>query len=91
VRHGIAKNAGAGVIVIRAVRVDGQLEISVSDNRPGILEGGILGSKGIGLDNTRKRLRQLYGNRAVLVLRPRGRRGGAVAMISIPFRMDESP
>lgn len=88
VRHGIAKNAGAGAIAIHAVRVDEQLQISVSDNGPGIPAIGITGSKGIGLANTRKRLSQLYGDRAVLVLRPRGGRGGAVAMISIPFRLD---
>ena len=89
VRHGIAKNAGAGLIAIRAVRADEQLQISVSDNGPGIPAGGIVESKGIGLANTRKRLNQLYGDRAALVLRPR-EGGGTVATISIPFRMGES-
>jgi two-component system LytT family sensor kinase len=89
VRHGIAKNAGAGLIAIRAVRTDEQLQISVSDNGPGMPAGGIGESKGIGLANTRKRLNQLYGDRAELVLRPR-EGGGTVATISIPFRMGES-
>jgi len=89
VRHGIAKSAGAGLIAIRAVRHDGQLQISVSDNGPGMPAGGIAGSMGIGLANTRKRLNQLYGDRAALVLRPR-ENGGTVATISIPFRMGES-
>jgi two-component system LytT family sensor kinase len=89
VRHGIAKNAGAGLIVIRAVRADEQLQISVSDNGPGMRAGGIAGSTGIGLANTRNRLNQLYGEHAALVMRPR-EGGGTVAMISIPFRLGES-
>jgi two-component system, LytTR family, sensor kinase len=89
VRHGIAKNAGAGLIGIRAVRSGEQLQISVSDNGPGMPAGGVDGSKGIGLANTRKRLNQLYGNRADLGLSPR-EGGGTVATISIPFRVSES-
>ncbi len=89
VRHGIAKNAGAGLIVICAERAGEQLQISVSDNGPGLPAGGIATSKGIGLTNTRKRLNQLYGDRASLKLRPR-EGGGAVATISIPFRMGEA-
>jgi two-component system LytT family sensor kinase len=93
VRHGIAKNAGSGVFAIRAVRAGEQLQISVSDNGPGVpaagIAGVIAGSRGIGLANTRKRLNQLYGDRAALVLRPR-EGGGTVATISIPFRMGES-
>jgi two-component system LytT family sensor kinase len=89
VRHGIAKNSGAGLIAIRAVRADGELQISVSDNGPGMPAGGINGSKGIGLANTRKRLNQLYGEGAALELRAR-EGGGTVAMITIPFRVGES-
>ncbi len=87
VRHGIAKNAGAGVIAIRAVQADDQLQLSVSDNGPGIPAGGI--AEGIGLANTRKRLHQLYCDRATLELRAR-EGGGTVATISIPFRTGES-
>ena len=89
VRHGIAKNAGAGLIAIRAVRAEEQLQISVSDNGPGMPAGGIAGSKGIGLANIRKRLNQLYGERGALELGPR-EGGGTVATISIPFRVGES-
>jgi two-component system, LytTR family, sensor kinase len=87
VRHGIAKNASAGLIAIRAVRVDRQLQLSVSDNGPGIPACGI--AEGIGLANTRKRLHQLYGDQAALDLKSRDG-GGAVATISIPFRVGES-
>jgi len=89
VRHGIAKRAGSGLIAIRAVRAGEQLQISVSDNGPGVPAGGIPGSKGIGLVNTSKRLNQLYGDQAALALRPR-EGGGTVAMISIPFQTGES-
>ena len=70
VRHGIAKNPGAGLIAIRAMRADEQLQISVTDNGPGMPAGEIAGGKGIGLANTRKRLNQLYGDQAALVLSP---------------------
>lgn len=83
VRHGIAKNSGSGLISIRAVQTDGQLKISVSDNGPGIPAGALV--EGIGLANTRKRLHQLYGDRATLELQPRDG-GGTVATIAIPFR-----
>jgi signal transduction histidine kinase len=89
IRHGIAKNAGAGLIAIRAIRSDEQLQISVSDNGPGIRDVEIARGKGIGLTNIRKRLNQLYGDRATLVLSAR-EGGGAVATISMPFLMGES-
>jgi signal transduction histidine kinase len=84
VRHGIAKNSGAGLIGVRALRADEQLQISVSDNGPGIPASGI--AEGIGLTNTRRRLKQLYGDGAALELRSR-EGGGTVATISIPFRI----
>lgn len=89
VRHGIARNAGPGLITIHATREDAQLRIAVSDDGPGLPASGIAGSKGIGLANTRKRLNQLYGDRAALGLKSR-EGGGTVATISIPFRQGES-
>ena len=44
------------------------------------------GHKGIGLSNTRARLRQLYGEQASLTIAP-GERGGAAVSILIPFHI----
>jgi two-component system, LytTR family, sensor kinase len=86
VRHGIAPRATAGRIEVRAVRRNGKVELSVRDNGRGL--SGVNGSgTGIGIANTRARLEKLYGaeSRFDLADAPGG---GAVATLSIPFRVD---
>ena len=46
--------------------------------------------QGIGLANTRARLRQLYGDAASLTLE-NGANGGAVATLTLPYRADPDP
>ena len=85
--HGIARKAGPGKVEITAERVDGMLLLTVSDDGPG-LDGGDAQSvrEGVGLSNTRRRLRELYGDRQELrVESTPGVRGLRVA-VSIPFR-----
>ena len=74
VEHGIARAAGAGRIVVAAGRDGDALRITVTDDGPGPAGGGAALREGIGLSNTRERLRQLYGPAAGLTLRglPRG-------------------
>ncbi|HEX8246736.1 MAG TPA: histidine kinase [Pyrinomonadaceae bacterium] len=85
IRHGIASRPGAGKIDISAERLDGMLELRVSDG------GGIANSEtgdlpeGIGLSNTRARLRQLYGKRQALILH-NSASGGLEVVLQIPFR-----
>ncbi|HVN09003.1 MAG TPA: histidine kinase [Patescibacteria group bacterium] len=90
IRHGLAKHEAAGRIAIRAARANGRVELTVSDDGPGF--GALLPAElpGIGLSNTRARLRQLYGDAAELTLR-NGEHGGAVVTISLPYRELESP
>ncbi len=88
VRHGVGKSATAGFIRIRASRVNGQLEITVMDNGPGMPTPGGTAHKGIGLANTRARLHQLYGDRASLRIAP-GEHGGTVVPMSIPFHHEQ--
>jgi two-component system, LytTR family, sensor kinase len=90
VRHGIGKSAAAGRIEIRAARVDGALEVRVVDDGPGLGGAPAAGGegRGIGLANTRARLAQLYGAAAGLSL-TNGDHGGAVATMTVPYRVAE--
>jgi len=63
--HGIAKRAAHGLLRIEAQRRDGMVRLMVADNGPG--SGGHASSgTGIGLKNSRARLRRLYGELAAL-------------------------
>jgi two-component system, LytTR family, sensor kinase len=84
--HGVSRVSGEGVVVIAAGIEEGDLLVSISDNGPGVTSFEPDGrSGGLGLQNTRARLDQMYGDRAELSLRARPD-GGAVAEIRIPFR-----
>jgi two-component system LytT family sensor kinase len=74
IEHGIARASRGGRIVVAAARAGGRLRITVSDDGPGPPAGAAALREGIGLSNTRERLRQLYGPSAALRLRgsPRG-------------------
>ena len=84
VRHGIAKRSDASLVRVRARRDGDTLELSVADDGPGI-DPGAGDLKGHGVDNTRERLRALYGNRASLTIE-RGAAGGTVATLRVPYR-----
>ena len=65
VRHGIAPRAAAGTVEVGAERRDGRLHLTVRDDGVGLPEGRRV-RDGVGLANTRARLRQLYGARQSL-------------------------
>jgi two-component system, LytTR family, sensor kinase len=80
IRHGIARSAGAGVVNVRAFRSGGGVRIEMFNS-------GTLATShesGIGLANTRERLRQLYGDKQRFELR--GENGGVLASVSMPLR-----
>ncbi len=84
VNHGIARRPGPGRIAVTARRENGRLEIEVNDDGAGLPEGWDLDrDAGIGLRNTRDRLRHLYGADARLLVRRRGDGGVSVA-VSVP-------
>jgi len=90
VRHGIGRRSAAGLIEISAARVDQSLRIQVRDDGPGLPpepQEKIGEARGIGLANTRERLRQLYGDAASLTL-DNDPRGGAVATLVLPYRVE---
>ena len=83
IRHGIARRSDAGRIAIAARRDGDVLEVTVKDDGPGI-KVGAGDVDGHGLDNTRERLRTLYGEGAKLeVFSAMG--GGTIARLRIPF------
>jgi two-component system LytT family sensor kinase len=85
-RHGIAADEHAGHIAIEARAEDSRLRLSVRDDGPGLPPGWTLdGSSGVGLENTRARLRHLHGSGARLDLR-NDPDGGVIAEIVLPLR-----
>jgi two-component system, LytTR family, sensor kinase len=80
-RHGLALMQTAGRVAVRAVRVDGDLVLTVRDNGRG---PGKEVRDGVGLANTRARLVQLYGARQRLALTA-AEGGGALVEVRLPY------
>lgn len=84
VRHGLEPLPGGGSVEVVARREGDTLLIEVRDDGVGLGEGGPK-REGLGLGNTRARLRELHGEHASLELRAGGERGSAV-LLKLPFR-----
>jgi two-component system, LytTR family, sensor kinase len=80
VRHGIAPHAAGGEITITSTQANGSLCLFVRDTGPGFISAARPG--GVGLANTRGRLRQLYGSAARLDLK---NDHGTIVSIELPF------
>jgi two-component system LytT family sensor kinase len=80
IRHGISRRPGAGLIEIAASRLGQSLEITVRDDGDGLVGD----AEGIGLTNTRRRLRQLYGDAQALELAPAAE-GGLRVTLRLPI------
>lgn len=83
IRHGIGKSSRAGQVVITSSKRGDWLEIAVTDDGPGPVNGATNG--GLGLSTARARLRHIYGPEADVTL-SRVDGGGAVALARLPFR-----
>jgi len=88
IRHGISRDQRAGRVSVAARRQHDRLHLTVQDDGPGLGGGGTApaAGHGVGLHNTRERLRCLYGSNAQLVVRGAGERG-VVVEIALPFRI----
>jgi two-component sensor histidine kinase len=86
VKHGIQSQIAPGVIRVTAEHAGKSLLLQVKDDGRGLAatSKGPL-KEGVGLSNTRSRLKELYGGRASLELRS-GAAGGFSAEIQIPWR-----
>ncbi len=83
--HGVAPHARLGVIEIATAREGDALTIRVRDNGDGLAESPSRTRSGVGLTNTRSRLRQLYGDRSRLTL-SNVAGGGLEALLEMPWR-----
>jgi two-component system LytT family sensor kinase len=88
IRHGVSRRATPGVIAIRAARLGDSLQVTVQDDGPGFASAGVSGGLGLGLANTRARLRQLYGDAAELRTETRPQGGAEVTMV-LPYHPAE--
>ena len=92
--HGLRDKTSQGKLRIEATRSNGHLEVTVFDNGPGVLsENGQRPEvpevrEGLGLGNTRERLRKLYG--ADHQFACRNVTGGFEVTVSIPYRLKEN-
>lgn len=85
VRHGIAPSAKGGTITISARKSGELLHLSVHNSSAIPASSATPASNGIGLSNTRERLRTLYGDKGEVRLETTPD-GGATATIVIPHR-----
>jgi two-component system LytT family sensor kinase len=84
IRHGIARRSEAERVTVAARRDRDMLELSVTDDGPGIATDAMM-VEGHGVANTRERLRALHGDRASLSVTPVGS-GGTIATLRLPYR-----
>jgi two-component system LytT family sensor kinase len=85
IRHGVSKRAAAGIVGVSARRDDGQLHITIYDDGPGLKQNkGSRMVEGVGLANTRARLKHLYSDEQKFSLSER-QGGGVEAALIIPF------
>lgn len=83
IKHGIEPHARPGRIEVSARRDGEKLRLEVRDNGGGLPNGEIV--EGIGLSNTRARLKQLYGARQTFDVADAAGGGARISAV-IPFR-----
>jgi two-component system LytT family sensor kinase len=87
IRHGISRRAQAGRVAIRARRTDEDLILEVEDDGPGLASDTTPApGTGLGLKNTRARLKQLYPGEYAFEL-TESPSGGTLATIRLPYRV----
>jgi sensor histidine kinase YesM len=86
IRHGIGPRRDPGFIRISTRQVFDELWMEISDNGLGLnCYGGVVPPEGVGLQNTRARLLQLYNHDHKMTLED-APGGGCIVKIHIPFR-----
>ncbi len=87
IKHGIAPLSQGGTVKIASIRENGNLLLSVSDNGVGLENSDIsLILEGVGLKNTKSRLKHLYGAKHKFEIIPL-ETGGVKLNLTIPFQI----
>ncbi|MFK2893672.1 sensor histidine kinase [Dyella flagellata] len=86
-RHGLLDKTGGGHVRIVARRVDSDLHLRVEDDGLGLPETGL--KEGLGLGNTRARLKAMFGDAAVMRMSRRPE-GGTSIDLNFPFVVSHS-
>jgi signal transduction histidine kinase len=90
IKHGLAPRAEGGRIEIGAERSNGHLNLTVSDNGIGVPFGDLEHmDEGVGLSNTRRRLKHLYGDTHRFALK-NAVKSGLIIDLTIPFKEIEN-
>jgi two-component system, LytTR family, sensor kinase len=84
IRHGIAKHPDAGLLLITAERAGDMLQLTVINDGVSI-DPNLAAPAGHGIENTRERLRALYGDNTSLEIAARPE-GGTIATLRLPYR-----
>ena len=86
ITHGIAPHSEAGRLEIRSTRENGRLKLLIRDDGPGLANGETADFvEGVGLSNTKARLRQMYGGDHDFKLTD-ATGGGLLVTMDIPFQ-----
>ncbi len=83
-KHGISRDPDAKLLRLSARREKDRLVLSVYNDGPALPRDELIGSSGIGVQNTRTRLHMLYGDEARFELRDQPPRG-VLARLTLPF------
>ncbi len=88
IKYAVTPEEEGGTLWITARTHGDSLMMTVADNGPGLGNGGSTPTKscGVGLANTRERLKQLYGDAQALTLAPNSPRG-LVVTINLPLML----
>ncbi len=87
VHHGASARSASGTIAVDAWRTNGQVRLAVRDNGPGLPAGwSVERHEGIGIANTRERLRHLYGEQNQSLEFSEEPGGGVRVDVILPFR-----
>lgn len=86
IKYAITPNENGGTLKIAAQIHNDMLMLRLSDNGPGLADtASATRPNGVGLENTRQRLQQFYGDKQAFTLAPNDPSGLSIT-INIPFR-----
>lgn len=88
IRHGIAQRISSGLIEVCASHRGERLRLAVKDNGPGMALSENA-KAGVGLANTRERLKQTYGEAHTFDIKT-APEGGTIVTLTLPFALSDN-